>query len=82
MKKFKLFWIDDDDQCNYPIPMGEYASEKAARQAIPESLAELLGVCTDDEQRQGVLDGRWVVELNTETGHEIVHKEWVDEDVK
>lgn len=57
---YRLDWVSADGQGT--IPMGDdYATEQAAREAIPAMQAELIGQCGEAEQADAIHAGRWVV---------------------
>ena len=57
---FKLTWIDADRVAS--IPLGTYPTRADAEAAIGGCRTILLGECADDDQRERIDAGEWVIE--------------------
>jgi hypothetical protein len=63
-----LWWMEADSDTSEKtgqgeILMGEYATPKDAERAIPGALAELLGQCGSEQERDAIEAGTWITEL-------------------
>lgn len=63
-KAWNLWWVSEDGQSD--LHMGEYASKAEAEAAVPGAIAEMLGQCATDIERQSILAGSMSVEMSTE----------------
>lgn len=57
-KTFKLYWIREDQQCDFD--MGVYATRADAKAAIPYAKSELIDRCGEDQIAE-IEAGTWQI---------------------